>query len=193
MTAIIILAAGSSSRLGRAKQLLGYKNGSLLQHTIQSAVDSAVGPVIVVLGANEKEIHSHIENEPITIVLNQNFTEGIASSIKTGLSYILDVHKDCKNVILMVCDQPFVNHELLKKMVDIKQHTTNLMVACSYKDAVGVPALFDKALFPELLLLTGEEGGKKVLLKHQETVSTIPFPFGEIDIDTSEDYASLQK
>ena len=193
MTAIIILAAGSSSRLGRSKQLLEYKNGSLLKHTIKAAVDSAVGPVIVVLGANEKEIHSHIETEPVTIVLNQNFSEGIASSIKTGLSYILDVHKDCENVILMVCDQPFVNAKLLKNLVDVKQHTANLIVACSYKDTIGVPALFHKALFPELLMLAGEEGGKKILLEHKDTVSTIPFPSGEIDIDTSENYAALQK
>ncbi|MGI8636549.1 MAG: nucleotidyltransferase family protein, partial [Segetibacter sp.] len=86
MTAIIILAAGQSTRLGRPKQTLRYRDESLLKHSIKAAVDSNIGPVIVVVGSNEKEIHSHIENEPVSIVLNNDFQEGIASSIRAGIS-----------------------------------------------------------------------------------------------------------
>jgi molybdenum cofactor cytidylyltransferase len=193
MTAIIILAAGASLRLGRAKQTLPYKDETLLKHTIKAAVDSGIGPVIVVVGANEKEIRAHIENAPVSIILNRDFQEGIASSIKVGVSYILDTHKDCENMILMVCDQPYVNANLLKNLCNTKQTTRNLIAACSYKDTIGVPALFDKALFGKLLLLKGEEGGKKVLFQHKEKVATIPFPEGVIDIDTEADYEALNE
>lgn len=193
MTAIIILAAGESTRLGRPKQTLQYKDQSLLKHTIKAAVDSAIGPVIVVLGSDEKKIYAHIENEPVSIVLNNDFHEGIASSIKAGISHLLEVHKDFDSAILMVCDQPFVDAALLKDLVEAKKITKKPIIACSYKNTVGVPSLFDKRFFPDLLSLTGEEGGKKVLLQHEDEVATVPFPAGEIDIDTSADYEALSK
>lgn len=191
MTPIIILAAGQSARLGRPKQTLQYGDQSLLKHSIKAAVDSNIGPVIVVIGSNENEIHSHIEDEPVSIILNNDFQEGIASSIRAGISYILEVHKDCNSVILMVCDQPHVNATLLKNLDEARQETNKPIIACSYKNTIGVPSLFDKTFFPELLLLKGEEGGKKVLLQHKDNITTVPFPKGEIDVDTSADYEAL--
>ena len=193
MTAVIILAAGTSSRLGHPKQLLPFQDQSLLKHAIKAALDSGVEPVVVVIRSNEKEIHSHIEDEPISIVLNEDYMQGIASSIKAGLGYILEAHKECDSVILMVCDQPHVNPALLKNLVTTKQETNKPIVACSYKNTIGVPALFDKKFFPELLSLNGEEGGKKVLLHHENEVAAIAFPKGEIDIDTPADYDALKK
>lgn len=191
MTAIIILAAGSSSRLGRPKQTLHYKDQSLLKHTIKAAVDSAIGPVIVVIGANEQEISAHVENESVTIVSNKNFTEGIASSIKAGVTHVLDHYKNIENIILMVCDQPYVEGNLLKHLVETKHTANKPIAACSYMDTIGVPALFDKRYFPELLSLQGEEGGKKILFKHKDSIASIPFPAGDIDIDTPADYEAL--
>jgi molybdenum cofactor cytidylyltransferase len=191
MTSIIILAAGASTRLGRSKQTLQYKGHSLLNHTIKAAVDSGIGSVVVVIGANEQEVCTNIENEPVVVVFNKNFNEGIASSIRTGLSYVIELDQSCENVILMVCDQPHVDGSVLRRLVDTKFSTNKRIVACSYSDTIGVPALFDKELFPELLSLEGEEGGKKVLLKYRDSVATIPFPSGEIDIDTAADYDAL--
>lgn len=191
MTIIAILAAGQSSRLGRPKQTLLFKQQSLLQHSIHAATTSGIGPVIVVVGANEKDIRRHIEAEPVTIVANNDFEEGIASSIRAAISHILQIHPDCHSVVLMVCDQPFVSGRLLTNLVSLKQKTGKAIVACSYKNSIGVPALFDKCFFPELLLLTGEQGGKKVLSKHQTDVTTLPFAEGDIDIDTNADYEAL--
>ncbi|MCW3107898.1 MAG: nucleotidyltransferase family protein, partial [Segetibacter sp.] len=127
----------------------------------------------------------------IIIVGNKGFKDGIASSIKAGLTCILDANNDCEDVILMVCDQPYVDGSLLKKLLETKHTTNKPMVACAYKNTVGVPALFDKRFFPELLSLQAEEGGKKVLLKHLDLVASIPFPVGDIDIDTAADYEAL--
>ena len=191
MTAIIILAAGTSSRLGEPKQTLRYRDESLLKHSIKAAKDSDIGPVVVVIGANEKEISAHIENEAITVVYNEDFKEGLASSIKAGLTNLLDADHGPDAVILMVCDQPYVDGNLLQTLVRAKVATGKPIVACAYKDTIGVPALFDKSLFSELLSLEGEEGGKKILYKHKESVATIPFPAGDIDIDTASDYQAL--
>ena len=192
MTGIIILAAGASTRFGRSKQTVSYQGSTLLQHTIQVALDAALGPVIVVTGANEKEVATLIREEPVTIVHNKDYHEGIASSIKTGIHEVQQHHSDCANIILMVCDQPHVNKNILQSLVETARTTDKPITASAYTDTIGVPALFDKAFFPDLLSLQGEEGGKKVLLSHQSSVAVVPFPSGEIDIDTPGDLDALR-
>lgn len=191
MINIIILAAGASKRLGRSKQTLQYKGDSLLKHAIKAAVDSGIGRTVVVIGANEKEICTSIENEPVAVVYNGGYQEGLGSSIRSGLTYVLGLDEDCEGVILMVCDQPHVEGSLLKALVDTKLRNNKPIIACAYSDTIGVPAYFDKMFFPELLDLKGEEGGKKILLMHKDAVVTVPFPAGEIDIDTAADYDAL--
>jgi molybdenum cofactor cytidylyltransferase len=191
MTSIIILAAGASTRLGRAKQTLPYKNSTLLKHTIKVALDSAIGPVLVVIGAKEKEIMDHLETEAVEIVFNKDYAEGIASSIKAGVRYVQDNYPQCEDIILMVCDQPYVDQHVLKSLLNAKITTNKPLAACSYRETLGVPALFEKRFFPELLSLKGEEGGKKVLLQNQSSIATVPFSLGEIDIDTAADADAL--
>jgi molybdenum cofactor cytidylyltransferase len=191
MNCIIILAAGASSRMGRAKQTLDYKEQSLLKHAIQAAVDSAIGPVVVVIGANQKLIQAHISNQAVLVVINKHYEEGISTSIHAGVTYLLETYEDCENIILMVCDQPYVDSDLLKSLVDTRLRTNKAIVACTYNDTVGVPALFSKLFFSDLLSLKADEGGKKILLKNAASVVTIPFPAGYIDIDTVADYEAL--
>ena len=192
MTGIIILAAGASTRLGRSKQIVPYKDSTLLKHTIKAALDAVLGPVIVVTGANEKEITADIEQEPVTIVFNRDHQEGIASSIKAGIEAIQQHHSDCENIILMVCDQPHINKDILQSLVKLSEGNNKPIAASAYKDTIGVPALFHKSFFPDLLSLEGDEGGKKILLKYRPSVATVSFPAGEIDIDTPGDLDALQ-
>ncbi|GEO09577.1 nucleotidyltransferase family protein [Segetibacter aerophilus] len=193
MIAVIILAAGESSRLGRAKQRLEYKGKTLLNHAIDTAIEAAVGPVIVVMGARENEIVSEIDTKKILVAHNARWQEGTASSIHAGLTAAMQKYPELDSVILMVCDQPYVDPSLLKNLADTRNTSNKSIVASSYNDTVGVPALFDKRFFPELLSLKGDEGGKKVLFHHDADISTVPFPEGSIDIDTESDYQSLSK
>jgi molybdenum cofactor cytidylyltransferase len=190
MTATIILAAGASTRLGRAKQSLIYNGKSLLQRAIDTAVDAQLGPVLVVLGANQEEIRHEVNNVAL-IVENSRSNEGMATSIAAGVTRTLQEFDAVDDIILMVCDQPFVSEKLLQHLVTTKNSTQQPIVACAYNDTVGVPVLFDKTFFPSLLSLQGEEGGKKILLNHPDAIATIPFPGGAIDIDTAADYAAL--
>lgn len=192
MTVIIILAAGGSTRLGRAKQTLPYKNKSLLKHAIDAAVNAGIGPVIIVVGANEEEVCRDLENNGLILVKNHHWKDGMASSIKEGVSYVVKQLDAADNIILMVCDQPYVDEHLLRALVEAKKTSGKTIVACSYKNTAGVPALFSNNHFPELLALKGDEGGKKLLTEQNESVALIPFPHGAIDIDTLEDYEALR-
>jgi molybdenum cofactor cytidylyltransferase len=189
MTGIIILAAGSSSRLGRPKQNLLFGGKTLLQHTIDMAHDTAYRPIIVVLGANKEKIETTCQDNRLTIVYNPDWAEGMASSIRIGIATIQQHQID--HVIIMLCDQPFVNSELVNALVEKQLQADKPIIACSYNETVGVPALFSRLLFDELLQLKGHDGAKKILKLHSKDIATIPFEKGAIDIDTPADYEAL--
>jgi len=189
MTGIIILAAGSSSRLGSPKQNLVYKGKTLLQRAVDTALASICEPVIVVLGANSEAIRPAIENSGVTIIQNDNWKEGMASSIRAGIGQLQNVSPDIKSVILMLCDQPFIDTYLLNMLIMAK--SKHGIITSAYNETVGPPVLFDAIYFNDLLSLKGVEGAKLVIQKYPDMVTEIPFPPGSIDIDTVEDYEKL--
>lgn len=193
MSGLIILAAGSSVRLGRPKQLLKYQDESLIRRSVRAGIESGCGPIVVVIGAFSEIIKPEVESEPVHIVLNPYWQEGITSSIRTGVSAIRKLEPQIEETIIMLCDQPMVNATLLKNMVLEKRKTGKGIVACTYGDTIGVPVLYQKAYFPELLALKGDKGAKRILNRHQKEVVAIPFPAGAIDIDTMDDYESLRE
>jgi len=192
-SAIIILAAGSSSRLGKPKQLLEYRGKTLIQHAITSSENANIDKVIVVLGANHDLISKDIRvGERIKYVVNYAWHEGMSSSIKLGLTFLQKIFRpDC--VILAVCDQPFINSSLLNDLIQTHIDSKKPIIACSYENTIGTPVLFDKTFFPVLIKLQGDHGAKKIIMQHPGEFVTIPFPPGDIDIDTKEQYDALIK
>lgn len=193
MIGIVILAAGASTRLGEPKQKVQFQGNSLLQITVQAALRSAGTPVVVVLGANAETVEPEIAQVPVPVVLNPEWQEGMASSIRVGLNKLKQLEPQVEGAILMLCDQPFVVPEVLNSLIQAKNITGKEIVACAYNGTMGAPVLFDKAFFPDLLSLKGQEGAKKLLFKDPDAVTSVPFPLGSIDIDTPADYAMLQQ
>jgi molybdenum cofactor cytidylyltransferase len=189
MTAAIILAAGESSRLGQPKQNLLFNGQTLLQHAVNSAQRSKCKPVIVVLGANADAIMPPAKT---TLLYNKDWKEGMASSIRVAINEV-NKHHSIDKVIILLCDQPFVSAALLDSMIDKQTETGKTIVACTYNGIIGVPVLFERSLFGELLLLQGNEGAKKVLKDHIPGIASIPFEQGGTDIDTPADYGQLRK
>ncbi len=187
--AIIILAAGSSSRLGRPKQLLKFDGSTLLQRSITAALNVSQN-VIVVLGANENLILPTISNFPIEIILNENWATGMSSSIRTGMSVLEKEKHDA--VLIMLCDQPFVDASLLEKMVSIFGKNEQSILACEYEGKVGVPAIFDASFFQKLKTLEGQKGAKALIINNLEKTKRVVFEKGKIDIDTEEDWENLK-
>jgi molybdenum cofactor cytidylyltransferase len=191
MTGIIILAAGSSSRLGTAKQNLTYQGLTLLQRAVKTALAVQEGPVLVIVGANSEAITPTIEHQLIHVFENDEWAEGMASSIRRGVSSLQYIEPKANAALLLLCDQPFMDTNLLIEMISKK--SPKGIVACAYNNTIGAPVLFDEFYFPELLLLNGQEGAKKLLSKFSAAITAIPFPSGASDVDTIADYEALTK
>jgi molybdenum cofactor cytidylyltransferase len=191
MTGIIILAAGSSSRMGQPKQQLVYRQQTLLQHAIQTTAAIMDHKTIVVLGARHETILSDVDSKIADIVINPDWEQGMASSIKSGITALQTLYPQAQSTLLMLCDQPFVTTELLQLLIENGGGNENSIVACTYQDTIGTPVLLGKQWFNELLNLQGQEGAKKLLIQNQDQVLIVPFSQGGIDIDTPEDYQQL--
>ena len=191
-TGIVILAAGSSTRLGKPKQLLPYNDKNLLQQTVNAAVYSNANSVFVVLGASADLISKEIVKMNAHIIENKEWEEGMASSIRVGLNTLQKISPLAEAIIFMVCDQPYVSSSLLNDLIHTQRETGKPIVTCNYGEAIGPPALFHKFLFNELMQLKGDAGARKIIQQHSDEVATILFTKGKIDIDTNEDYEALK-
>lgn len=186
-TAIVILAAGNSSRLGEPKQLLPFKNENLIRCAVREALAVPVSTTLVVLGAEANKIRAEIEEFPVEIIVNMQYQEGMASSIRCGVQYVMDRYPEMANIMIMLCDQPYVESWLLQALMNVKkEQMTTAIVASFYDGDYGVPAIFDRRVFPELLKLQGDKGAKSLMKHNLDRITGVPFPLGNIDIDTSE-------
>lgn len=189
---VILLAAGSSSRMGQSKQLLVLESEPLLLRSAKAASTSRVKNVTVVLGDKEREHRSVISHLPVQIVVNQDWQKGMGSSIKTGLRHALQNQPDVQAIIITVCDQPLLTSSHLDKIIAVYEQTNHSIVASHYSNSPGVPALFDNDLFSELLNIEDSQGAKALFNKHKESVSLVEFPGGEIDLDTWQEYQDFK-
>lgn len=189
---VIILAAGNSSRLGTPKQLVEFNGTPLLDQAIKAATEAVSGPVIIVTGANREQFGDITETSKVNIAVNQDWEEGMASSIRKGIHTIEQSGKEVDGAIIMVCDQPYCDAAVLKQLIDAQSTTGKAAIASAYSGSIGTPVLFQRELFEELKKLSGDSGAKKLLQSHPNLVSTIPFEKGVIDIDTPEDLQKLQ-
>jgi molybdenum cofactor cytidylyltransferase len=189
-TGIILLAAGSSSRLGRAKQLIEYQRKTLIQKAIDEANKSQADYLVMVLGANAELIQTGFDNHNTPFIINADWQQGMSSSMQAGLRFLVE-KEEIDQVLLMLCDQPFVDASLLDQLITTKESSGKGIVAAAYSNTLGVPALFDKRYFVELLELTGSEGAKKVIFNHQAEVHVLDFPLGAVDLDTEEDVSQF--
>ncbi len=183
---IILLAAGSSSRMGQSKQLIKIGDESLIVQTTKHAIQSGMR-TIVVLGANEMEHRIAIEKLSADIIKNTDWKTGMGSSLKAGLKYILENDPDVEAIIVAVCDQPLLTSHHLVKLKDLHQSSRKSIVASYYSGTEGVPTLFHKILFTEILNLSDDQGAKKIIQRHPDETITVQFPEGATDLDTPED------
>lgn len=189
---IIILAAGQSARLGRPKQLIKYRNKTLLKHITDEAFASVGEKLLIVLGAYKELLTAELDEQNVNLIYNEDWQSGMASSVVSGLSGLLAIYPDIDGVIFTVCDQPFVSLQLFNALITKHQQTNSGIVASYYNDTAGVPALFSKKYFNDLLTLSGEEGARKLFKLYKEDLQQVNFPEGAIDIDTEDDVLKLK-
>ncbi|WP_035361909.1 nucleotidyltransferase family protein [Dyadobacter alkalitolerans] len=188
---IIILAAGSSSRLGEPKQLLRYQDKTLIRHVTQAAIAAKSTSVTVVTGSNAGLIEKELDSLPCHAVHNPDWESGMASSIVAGVQQLMAAQPGISGVIFAVTDQPFVTSDLFNALIEKSLEGNAGIVASAYENTLGTPVLFSNKYFPSLLKLNGAEGAKKLITKFAGDVTAVPFPSGGIDIDTQADYQKL--
>lgn len=190
---IIVLAAGESSRLGRPKQLLPWKGSTLLSRTVQTAIESGIGEVYVVIGASARLIKPELENYPVQIIINRQYMNGLSTSLKTGLEHATKDNPQSEAVIFCLADQPYLDSLVLRQLAISFYTSKQPLIHCQYKRALtGPPSLIGKKYFPFIKKLTGDAGAKKVFSQFPDDVGIVDFPNGEIDIDTWADYTQLE-
>lgn len=194
-TAIIILAAGASTRMGSPKLLLTYGSRSLLRHAAEVAAASVCRPILVVLGAYVNHLQSEIGGLPVRSVINEQWADGMGSSIQVGVRALktYDRADNTGALVLMLCDQPCVTAAVITDLVTAYHSNGKGIIASEYAGTLGVPALFGRAYFAELARLSGAAGAKHIIAAHASDVVRVPFPEGTTDIDTPEDYRQLQR
>ncbi|MEO0510977.1 MAG: nucleotidyltransferase family protein [Verrucomicrobiota bacterium] len=191
----VVLAAGASRRLGEPKQLVEFESKTLLSRTIEVVNNAMIGPIVVVTGFAHDRISPMVETASdsgrITTIYNQNWNEGMGSSLSLGVRFLLEKAPDLEALVISVCDQPFINEELLERMIELFHTKPSSPVASTYGDSIGTPALFPRSYYCSLINIRGDRGAKALLTDPKAETTLIPFPKGATDIDTPEDYHSL--
>ena len=189
----IILAAGSASRMGQAKQLLPLGSRPMLWHVAQAACQSSLDEVIVVTGAAAGPVSLCIADLPLRIVHNPDWQQGQSGSIKTALR---SLPPGCDAVLFLLADQPLITSQLINELISHWQRCGKTIVRPCHGDKPGNPVLFSLAAWRDALQqLGGDQGARRILKAHPEAIGYLPVANDEIflDVDTIEDYARMQQ
>ena len=182
----ILLAAGSSSRLGQPKQLLEWKNQPFIVHTL-SELQAVCSEVWVVLGAQSKEIRKVLPKDTI-ILVNEEWEKGMGSSIRLGINRALD-QKSIDWVLISLCDQPQLDRSHFTKLIE--SHLESGAVATAYEQRGGVPALFHRKYWNTLVQFSGDAGARSIINHSDNSIPWIQPTADPSDVDTLEDYQKL--
>ncbi len=184
----VILAAGASTRMGEPKQLLSLGGKPLLIRAIDAALASAAWPVVVVLGAHAELIRPLLARSPVLTAENPTWAEGMASSLRTGVTTLQQFSRSLDAAVIALCDQPALSAEVIQQLVAQHQTTGRSIVAARYNARNGAPALFLREHFRALTALTGEEGARTLLNGPSGRVAAVELPQFALDLDTRADY-----
>jgi len=125
-------------------------------------------------------------------ILNPNWAEGKHTSIQTGVKNLLEREPKLDAIILLTCDQPYVDESLLTALIETWRRTSAKIVASQYARTAGIPALFNRSMCSKLLRLTAPSG-KRLIEAHAAECAFVPFPRGSVDVDTPENYVTLMR
>jgi molybdenum cofactor cytidylyltransferase len=186
--AAVVLAAGGSTRFGKSKQLAAFRGETFVRHIVAATVEAGCAPVVVVVGADAAQITPELNGLAASIAMHPQWSIGLGSSIGVGIQRLIDSAAEPDAAILLACDQPFVSAATLRQLIQLRLTSGKPIVASAYAATLGIPALFDRSCFPDLLQLKGDSGAKGIILSRQHDVAPFNFPAAAIDIDTPADY-----
>jgi molybdenum cofactor cytidylyltransferase len=185
----VVLAAGPGTRFGSLKQLVRVAGRPLLHTAVTRAAEVTGNALIVVLGAGAAELAPLLKHSPGSVVINQDWREGLGSSIRWA---VMRLPATCTGVLLMLADQAAVSADDLKRLAGTWRKQPQGFAAALYAGTVGVPAIFPRSAFRELTELRGDTGARALLRRNTDRVVRVPMPSAAIDLDTPEDLLALE-
>lgn len=189
-TPIIVLAAGNSSRLGQAKQLLPRGEQRLLQYVVQQCLATKLGEVLVVLGAEAEKMRAEINELNCMILVNENWSSGQGSSIACAAESLDETFVD--GVYIVLVDQVHFSKEVLLKLDKERKKSKSEIVLSKYQEGAGPPSFFSAVYLKDLQKLNSEVGAKPIVQANKDEVVYVPFPLGHLDIDLPDDLNRLK-
>ncbi len=185
----IVLAAGASTRFGSPKQLVRLAGRPLLHTVVTRAAEVTGNALIVVLGSQAAQLASLLKHSAGTIVVNHEWREGLASSIRAGVAHLPAA---CSAAMLLLADQAAVSADDLKRLAGAWRRQPQCIAAAMYAGTIGVPAIFPRTSFRELGELRGDSGARALLRRNSDRLVRVPMESAAIDLDTPEDLLALQ-
>jgi molybdenum cofactor cytidylyltransferase len=191
-TAALILAAGGSRRLGRPKQLEPWGDTNLLGHVISRTASFGLDETWVVLGHDADRIIEETDLGAVSVVENPEWEEGIASSLRVGLDALTRLSR-CNRVLIVIGDQPEASADVVRELLESHVRSARPVTIPKYRYTLGNPVIVDRALWPRLMSLEGDEGAMRLWKAHPEWVNEVWFPDpSPRDVDTERDVTEMR-
>lgn len=191
-TAAVLLAAGNSSRFGSPKQLARWGGQTFIERVADAALNSQAEPVVVVLGAEIEQSRAALAGRPVNIIINPDWAKGQSASLKAGLAAL---PPNISSVVFLLVDLPGITPNIIDALIARHRQTLAPLVWPEFEGRRGNPVLFDRNLFAELAAVSGDTGGKPVLMAHQDNAERVAVTDEAIvqDIDRLQDLENLGK
>ncbi|MED4783618.1 nucleotidyltransferase family protein [Brevibacillus choshinensis] len=192
----IVLAAGLSRRMGEAKQFLPLRGKPLFRYAVERAIANDLSPVLLIGGERSEELRRLTSDLlQVEVLDNREYATGMASSLRMGIEA---AGGRVDAVLIFFADQPYVPDEVVQALIRTYEETRaegTKIVRAFYEDTAGHPVLFDASLMEELRQVTGDQGGKDVIVKYKTHTKKVSFDCGDwnLDVDTPDDYRRIQE
>jgi molybdenum cofactor cytidylyltransferase len=186
-TAAVVLAAGSSTRMGENKLLLVLDGEALVRRAVSAAMTAGLAPIIVVLGHEAEKVAAALEGLPCRTVINPDHARGKGTSLQVGIEAVAS-STDAGAAVVMLADMPFVTAAMLAQVAARDDAGAGPRVPVN-----APPILYDRALFAELLALPGQACGKEMVRRHRHEAGMLSWPEAALtDVDRPEDYERVR-
>ncbi|MGH7462388.1 MAG: nucleotidyltransferase family protein [Longimicrobiales bacterium] len=186
----IVLAAGTSTRMGENKLLFDLAGESVVHRAVRVATDGGLDPVFAVLGHQAARVRQELEGLTCLIVENPDYANGVNSSLKTGIAAVPASAIAC---VVMLADMPFVTAEMIAALIERYRTSSAPLVISDYDGVNAPPMLYDRVLFPELQTMEGEGCGRVVVRRHRSKAEVLAWPAAALtDLDVPDDYTRVR-
>ena len=194
MIAVIVPAAGMSTRMGHNKLLLAFKGKPLIAQAVDTLLESQVDEIIVVLGHEADKVKEKLQGKQVTLVENPNYRQGMSTSIRVGLGA---VSSGARAIMIYLADQPLLEPEdvnrLIRAFAEARAHNKSIVVPF-FRGQRGNPVILDASFKEAILEVVGEVGCKRVIKRNPDKVLVVEMETDHVvrDVDRIEDYEGLR-